>query len=48
VDNGLANVEDIHPALGQHPGDGGSQAGTVFTGDIDQDDFAQGALSETV
>ena len=29
-------------------GDGGGQAGTVFTGDIDQDDFAQGALSETV
>src|SRR5690606_18601911 len=27
----------------QHSGDGGGQPGTVFPGDVDQDEFAQGA-----
>ena len=47
MDHRLANIEDIHPALGQHAGDGGSQTGTIFAGDIDQDDFAQGSVSST-
>ncbi|MNE44267.1 hypothetical protein D3C80_1384870 [compost metagenome] len=45
VDHRLADIEDIHPALGQHTGNCGSQTGTVFAGNIDQDDFAQGAPS---
>ena len=44
MDDRLADVEDIHPALGQHTGNRGSQTGTVFTGDVNQDDFAQGRL----
>jgi hypothetical protein len=46
VDHRLADIEDIHPASGQHPGDGSSQTGAIFAGDIDQDDFAQDALSK--
>ena len=33
--------------LGQYAGDGGSQTGAIFAGDIDQDDFAQGSVSGT-
>lgn len=43
VDHGLADVENVHPILRQHAGDGGGQARTVLAGDVDQDDIAQGA-----
>ncbi|MNC38322.1 hypothetical protein D3C75_869190 [compost metagenome] len=43
VDHRLADVENIHPTLGEHPGDGCGQARAVFPGDVDQDDFAHGA-----
>jgi len=39
----LTDVENVHAAFGQHTGDGRSEAGTVCTGDVYQDDFAQGA-----
>ncbi|MDT4874550.1 hypothetical protein FQZ97_1098570 [compost metagenome] len=45
VDHRLADVENVHPALRQHAGDGRGEAGAIFPGDVDQDDFAQGAAS---
>ena len=45
VDHRLADIENVHPALSQHAGDGSSESGAVFAGDIDQDDFAQDAPS---
>jgi hypothetical protein len=43
VDHRLTNIENIHPTLGKHPGNGRSETRTVFTSDVYQDDFAQGA-----
>ncbi|MNO91331.1 hypothetical protein D3C76_828720 [compost metagenome] len=45
VDHRLADVEDVHATLGQHAGDGRGETGAVFPGDVDQDDFTQGAAS---
>src|SRR5690606_20046012 len=46
VDHRLTDIEDVHPALSQHTRDGSGESGAVFAGDIDQDDFAQDALSK--
>ena len=46
VDYRLADIEDVHPALSQHAGDGCGKSGAILAGDIDQDDFAQDAPSK--
>jgi hypothetical protein len=43
VDHRLTDIENVHPALGEHAGDGSRETRTVFTCDVNQDDFAQGA-----
>ncbi len=45
MDHRLTDVQNAHAAMGQDAHDGRGQTGTVFTGNVDQDDFAQGALS---
>jgi hypothetical protein len=39
----LTNIENVHATLGEYTSDGRSETGTVRTGDVNQDDFAQGA-----
>lgn len=43
VDHRLANVENVHTTLGQNAGNGGGETRAIFTGDVNQDNFAQGA-----
>ncbi|MNC54525.1 hypothetical protein D3C75_1040110 [compost metagenome] len=43
MDNRLADVENVHTTLGQNAGDGRGETRTIFTCDVNQDDFAQGA-----
>lgn len=43
VDHRLTDVENVHTTLGQNAGNGRSQTGTIFAGDVYQDNFAQGA-----
>src|SRR5471030_385838 len=43
VDHRLTNVENVHAALCQDAGDSRSETRTVLTGDVYQDNFAQGA-----
>ncbi|MCY1424045.1 hypothetical protein D9M71_397760 [compost metagenome] len=40
----LTDVEDVHTTLGQDAGDGRSKTRTVFTCDVNQNDFAQNGL----
>ncbi|MCY1444557.1 hypothetical protein D9M71_610350 [compost metagenome] len=42
VNHRLADVQDVHAALGEHAGDGRGQARAVFASDVDQDNLAQG------
>jgi len=42
MDGGLTDVENIHTIAGQYTGNGRSETRTVLTGDVYQDDFAQG------
>jgi len=42
MDGGLTDVENIHTIAGQYTGNGRSETRTIFTGDVYQDDFAQG------
>jgi hypothetical protein len=43
VNHRLTNIQNVHPTLGKDPSDGRSETRTVYTGDVNQDDFAQRA-----
>ncbi|RMN53866.1 hypothetical protein ALQ58_05440 [Pseudomonas syringae pv. apii] len=43
VDHRLTDVENVHATLSQDAGDSRSETWTVDTGDVNQDNFAQGA-----
>ena len=43
VDHCLADVENVHTTLGQDAGNGCGETRSVFTRDVDQDNFAQSA-----
>lgn len=44
VNHRLTDVEDVHSTLCQDAGDGGGKTRAVFTGDVNQNDFAQDGL----
>jgi hypothetical protein len=43
VNHRLTNIKNVHAALGEYPSDGRGETRTVFTGNVYQDDFVQGA-----
>ncbi|KPB91640.1 Unknown protein sequence [Pseudomonas syringae pv. maculicola] len=43
MDHRLTDVENVHATLSQDAGDSRSETWTVDTGDVNQDNFAQGA-----
>jgi hypothetical protein len=43
MDHGLTNIQNIDATVGQHTRNGSRETRAVFTGDVYQDNFAQGA-----